>query len=194
MSLFAHATRSMGLDKNPLRRGTDRVEGWARLTATVIMLVVTPVITIAAACATYEDGTQAELLERNERHEEQARLLQDPASSAQAGTTVLAQASWRAGDETNRTGWVQTTVGATAGAAVPIWIDRRGDLADPPRDHDETLAATIATAVLIPLGILLMLAITHLILRIVLDRRRLSQWQRAWQAIEPGWSGRDEPA
>ncbi|MBT8228043.1 MAG: hypothetical protein HKP61_00190 [Dactylosporangium sp.] len=195
MSLFAHATRSIGLDGNPLRRGTDRVEGWTRLTATIIVLIVTPVVTGMAACSAYRDGARAEAAERIGRARTDAVLTQDAITSPSSigkAPTVLTSASWKATDDTPRTGLIAATAGTTAGATLSIWINTAGIPTDPPRDHEETLAATLATAVLIPTGVLLIVGIVHLAVRIALDRRRFAQWQLAWQRIEPGWSGRDD--
>lgn len=196
MSLFAHATRSMGLDHNPLRRRTDRVEGWAKLTATLIMVVLTPIVTVLAAHSAYLDGISQEKTDNLARERVQATLAQDATYSTSSGseadgeTTVLTQASWMAPDNSLRTGWIRATAGTTAGALVPIWVDHNGFPTNAPRAHDETLTATTATAAVIPLIMLMVVGVIHLVLRIILDRRRLSQWQDAWQRVEPGWSGR----
>jgi hypothetical protein len=193
MSLFAHAARRIGLDHNPLRRPTDRVECWARLTVTIVILLITPTVAALAARTTYRDGVRAEASERASRNQAAAVLTQDAtysSVSAETAPTVLTFASWQGGGTTPRTGWVRARAGATAGATVLIWVDADGVPTDPPRDHNDTLAATIATALLIPLIAVVTLGIAHLVLHMFLERSRLAMWQREWQQIEPRWSGR----
>ena len=177
----------------PLRRGSDRVEGWTRATATVIVCLVAPVIAALMATAVYHNGMRTEESQRAERHLTQAVLAQDAVySSTGTGSlsTVLTLATWKGVDETEHTGWVRARIGTMAGAAVPIWIDAQGVPTAPPREHDQTLAAAAATAILVPICTALLLGLCCLVLRVILDRRRLCGWQAAWSQIEPQWSGR----
>jgi hypothetical protein len=192
MTLIDHAARSIGLDRNPMRRRSDRVEGWVRLTTTVILLLVAPIIAGLAARAAYLSGTKAEAAERAQRHRIEAVLLQDATYSSSTGVvpTVLTLATWRTADDAVKTGWVRARIGATSGSSVRIWINDRGVPVDPPRDRDETIAVTVATAILVPVTAALLLGIAQLVLRACLDRHRMAQWQRAWQQIEPDWRGR----
>ena len=193
MTLLTHAARSIGLDHNPMRRRTDRIEGWSRLTATVILFLLAPVLACLAARAAYLSGASTEASDLVARQRTEAVLLQDASYSSSTGVvpTVLTLATWRTADDTVKTGWIRARSGATSGSTVKIWINRDGLPADPPRDHSETLATTVATAVLIPPGTALVLGIGQLVLRACLDRRRLAEWQIAWQRVEPGWCGRE---
>ena len=193
MSRFDSSTRTVGLDHNPLRRRSDRVEWWIRFATTMIVVLVAPIVAGFAASSAYAAGIRAEAAERSSRQLTQAVLAQDATYSSSATgavSTVLTYASWKAPDDTPRTGWIRAKIGATAGTAIPIWIDTQGVPTNPPRGHDQTLAVTTATAILIPIGAALLFGIGFLIVRAILDRRRLAQWQAAWLAIEPKWSGR----
>jgi hypothetical protein len=88
---------------------------------------------------------------------------------------------------------VNARVGTHAGTAVTTWIDTEGNPTEPPRTHDETVAQTAATVILVPLGLLMLLGAAQWALRAVLDRRRLAQWQTEWLWVEPRWSGRTHP-
>ena len=69
------------------------------------------------------------------------------------------------------------------------WIDRSGAVTDPPMDHrvivGRVLLAVMATC---QLSWLVLLAAAVLVRR-VLDRRRLNAWEAEWRASGPLWSG-----
>jgi hypothetical protein len=194
MSLLTRVVRSAGLDRNPLRRASDRLEAYSRVCAVVALTVTGPALAWIAGYQTYRDGVRIESAERVGRHQTEAVLLQvatDPATPPGIAPTVLATASWALPDGTIRTGWVPARAGTTAGAAVPLWIDAQGLPTPPPRMHDETVAQTTAAVLLAPLALALLVGGTHLTLRTVVRRRQLAQWNAAWLRVEPHWSGRD---
>ena len=68
------------------------------------------------------------------------------------------------------------------------WIDRSGAVVDPPADHrvvGYVFSAVMATC---QLSWLVLLAAGVLVRR-VLDRRRLNAWEAEWRASGPLWSG-----
>lgn len=194
MSRLTQLARSAGLDGNPMRRRTDRVEALVRITVCLVLLVVTPVITWLIGREAYQDGVRIEREERARRHNVEAVLLQEATTSPSAPTaepTVLATASWTVpGGEDTRTGWVPAKAGTTAGATIPVWVDSSGLPTSAPRPHDETVAQTAAIVVLVPLVTILIAIAAQLGIRAALDRHRLRQWQAAWLRVEPLWSGR----
>ena len=69
------------------------------------------------------------------------------------------------------------------------WINASGAITDPPLDHRD-IAGDVSIAVIATCLIsgLVLLALSMLVRR-VLDRRRLSAWDAEWRASGPLWSG-----
>jgi len=51
--------RSLGLDRNPLRRATDRAEAWIRVGLLAVFLIVGPMAALSAGHWAYHAGTAA---------------------------------------------------------------------------------------------------------------------------------------
>ena len=137
---LARLARWLGFDRNPLRRGTDRVEGVLRLV--MIILVV--------AGGTRRRG-RGRPVGRSLRpapgsgpaggdHQVTAVLLRDapatgipdPYTSVQ---TAWVPARWQPPGQPPRTGEVLAVAGARKGSTVRTWIDPSGAVTDPPLDH-----------------------------------------------------------
>ena len=191
---LARLARWLGFDRNPLRRGTDRIEAALRL---VLMIMVVAAVPAAAAVA----GQRADHSALNRAHAQQAAdhlvdavLLQqapatgspDPYTSVQ---TAWALARWQPPGLPSRTGEVLATAGARKGSTVRTWIDASGAVTDPPLDHRD-IAGDVSIAVIATCLVsgLVLLALSALVRR-VLDRRRLSAWDAEWRASGPLWSG-----
>jgi hypothetical protein len=176
---LAQWARWLGFDRNPLRRGTDRIEAALRL---VMMFMLVAAVPTAAVVV----GQRADHLALNRARAQQAAdhlvnavLLEqapaagtpDPYTSVQI-TWVLSR--WRPPGLPPRTGEVLATAGARKGSTVRTWID--GDVT-------VTVVATcfVSWLVLLAAGTLA---------RQALDRRRLNAWEAEWRASGPLWSGR----
>jgi hypothetical protein len=191
----ARLVRWLGFDRNPLRRGTDRVESVLRLVLIILVVLVVPAAAIAAARWADHRAVQHAQATRAADHLVTAVLLQnapasgppDPYTSVQT-TWVLAR--WQPPGQPPRTGEILALAGAQKGSTVRTWIDPSGAITDPPTDHrvivgDAWLAAT-ATCLL---SWLVLLASVTLVRR-ALDRRRLDAWESEWRASGPHWSSR----
>jgi hypothetical protein len=191
---LARLARWLGFDRNPLRRGTDRIEAALRL---VLMIMLVAAVPAAAVIA----GQRADHSALNRAHAQQAAdrrvdavLIQqapvagspDPYTSVQ---TAWALARWQPPGLPPRTGEVLATAGARKGSTVRTWIDASGAVTDPPLDHRE-IAGDVSIAVIATCLVsgLVLLASSTLVRR-VLDRRRLSAWEAEWRASGPLWSG-----
>jgi hypothetical protein len=62
---LARMARRLGFDRNPLRRGTDRIEAALRLVLVVLLVAAVPAAAVLA-------GQQADHLALNRAHAEQA--------------------------------------------------------------------------------------------------------------------------
>jgi len=188
-------TRWLGFDRNPLRRGTDRVEAVLRLATIILVVVGIPIAAVAV-------GRQADHVALNRAYAQRATdrlvaavLLQDapatgvpdPYTSVQ---TAWVPARWQPPGMPPRTGDVLAIAGARKGSTVKTWIDASGAVIDPPLDHRD-IAGDVCLAVVGTCfaSWLVLIAIGSLARR-TLDRRRLSAWEAEWRANGPMWSGR----
>ncbi len=191
---LARLGRWLGFDRNPLRRGTDRIEAALRLVMMIMLVTAVPAAAVLA-------GQHADHVALNQAHAQQATdhlvtavLLQqapatgtpDPYTSVQT-TWVLAR--WQPPGLPSRTGEVLATAGAHKGSTVRTWIAPSGAVTAPPLDHrgiaGDVCIAVVATCLV---AWLVMLA-SGALARRALDWRRLNAWDAEWRASGPLWSG-----
>ncbi len=187
--------RRLGFDRNPLRRGTDRVESVLRLVLVILLVAAVPAAAIAVGRWADHRAVQQAQATRAADHLVTAVLLRNaPASGPPDPYTSVpvtwALARWQPPGQPSRTGEIPALAGAQKGSTVRIWIDPSGAITDPPAGHrviagDAWLAA-LATCLL---SWLVLLASVTLVRR-ALDRRRLNAWESEWRASGPHWSGR----
>jgi hypothetical protein len=72
---------------------------------------------------------------------------------------------------------------------VRTWIDRSGAVTNPPVDHRIVVGNVLLAVMVTCLGSLLLLLAAGVLVRRVLDRRRLRAWEAEWRASGPQWSG-----
>jgi hypothetical protein len=192
---LAQWARRLGFDRNPLRRGTDRIEAALRL---IMMFMLVAAVPAAAVVM----GQRADHLALNRARAQQAAdhlvnavLLEqapavgtpDPYTSVQI-TWVLSR--WRPPGLPPRTGEVLATAGARKGSTVRTWIDASGTVTDPPPNHRDITGDVTVTVVATCFVSWLVLLAAGTLARRALDRRRLNAWEAEWRASGPLWSGR----
>jgi hypothetical protein len=191
---LARMSRWLGFDRNPLRRGTDRVEAVLRLVLIILLVAVIPAAAVAVGRWADHHALHRAQLERATDRLVTAVLLEnapasgvpDPYTSVQ---TAWVRARWQPPGQPPRTGDVQALVGARQGSTVRTWIDRSGAVTDPPMDHRVIVGYVfVAVMVTCQLSWLVLLAAAVLVRR-ALDRRRLNAWEAEWRANGPLWSG-----
>jgi len=190
----ARLLRGWRLDRNPLRRGSDRAE-------TVVLGALLAVFLAAAPFAAHAAGSWAYATYAREAQAQRAVLRQVPATVLQAPPKLTAfpgagvvplgvDARWRAPDGQARTGLLFVPADATAGSTVLVWVDHAGRLADPPLGRAQ-LATRAQLAEEAAVGVLaITLAVIGSLARRSLDRRRLAAWDAEWLATGPRWSPR----
>ena len=137
---LARLARWLGIDRNPLRRGTDRVEGALRLVMIILAVVAVPAA--AVAVGRWADHyalhrAQAPAGGQSPGHRRPAGGCPgvrdpDPYTSVQ---TAWVPARWQPPGQPPRTGEVLALAGARKGSTVRTWIDPSGAVTDPPLDH-----------------------------------------------------------
>ena len=192
---LARLVRWLGLDRNPLRRGTDRTEAALRLVMIVLLVVAVPAAAIAAGRWADHRALHQAQAQRAASHLVTAVLLRDapaigiPDPYTSVPTTWV-PARWQPPGQPPRTGEVLAVAGAHKGSTVRTWIGPSGALTDPPPDHrvivGNVCIAVVATCVLS----WLVLRVTWVLTCRALDRRRRRAWEAEWRASGPLWSGR----
>jgi hypothetical protein len=190
----ARLVRGRRLDRNPLRRGSDRAE-------TVVAGVLLAGFLAAAPFAAHTAGSWAYATSAREAQAQRATLRQVPATLMQvpapaasypvAGTVPLGvRARWRAPDGQEQAGELVVPAGATAGSTVPVWVDQGGRLAGPPLSRVQ-LVTRVQLARELAAGALAVALVTAAWLtRRLLDRRRMAAWDADWLATGPRWTPR----
>ena len=191
---LARLGRWLGFDRNPLRRGTDRVEGALRLVIIILLVVAVPAAVVAAGRWADHRALHQAQARRAADHLVTAVLLQDappsgPPDPYASVQITWAPARWQPRGQPPRTGEILAQAGARKGSTVRTWIDPSGAITDPPFDH-RVIAGYVSLAVVASclLSWLVLLAAGSLAHR-ALDRRRLSAWEAEWRAGGPLWSG-----
>ena len=182
--------RGLRLDRNPLRRGSDRAE-------TAMFGVLLAAFLVGAPFAAHVAGSWTYATSIREAHAQQAAFRLVPATLLVGAASwsigeggAEAQARWTAPDGQARTGQVFVPSGVPAGSTVLVWTNHAGQLADPPLQHSQVTGRANMARVLAVAALAVMVLIVGLTGRWTLDRRRLAAWDAEWLATGPRWSSR----
>jgi hypothetical protein len=191
---LARLARRLGLDNNPLRRGTDRVEAALRLVMILLLVLAAPAAAVAAGRWADHHALDRAQAERTNSHLVTAVLLQDAPAAGTPNPFASMQTSWvlarwQPPGQPPRTGEVLTLAGAHKGSTVRTWIGPSGAVTDPPPGHrviaGEVCLAVVTTCLLSWLTLL----VAWTLARRALDHRRLRAWEAEWRTSGPLWRG-----
>jgi hypothetical protein len=191
---LARLARRLGFDRNPLRRGTDRVEAALRLVMILLAVVAVPAAAVAAGRWADHYALHRAQVQRVLNHQVTAVLLEDapatgvpdPYTSIQ---TAWVPARWQPAGQPSRTGQVLAVIGARKGSPVQTWVDQSGAVTDPPLERRVIVGDVWLAVMATCLMSLLVLLAAGVLVRRVLDGRRLRAWEAEWRANGPLWSG-----
>ena len=191
-SWLARLLRGRRLDRNPLRRGSDRAETVVLGALLAAFLAAAPFAGHAAGSWAHASAVRDAQAQRASLHQVTATLLgAAPVLSSYGSASDLAvEARWRAPDGRVRTGELLVTATMAAGHSTRIWVDRAGQLTGPPLSRDQIagrvqLAAGVAVG-----GLAVLLIMAAWLARRDIDRRRMAAWDADWMANGPRWSPR----
>jgi hypothetical protein len=174
-------------------RVADRVEdAVAWLLASLALLVV--VIAYGVGTAGHADVLERARTEASQRFAVRAVLLEPSGVMPAAdGIPVIPQevrARWTSAGGAAVTGTISVTVRGPAGAEVPLWVDRAGQVVKPP----QTAAGAVITGWARGVGTALFgwcaLLLVWWAVRRSVAARNAAGWDRDWARVEPAWSGR----
>lgn len=192
----ARLARRLGLDRNPLRRGTDRVLAWIRIGMVVAFLAGGTLAGIGAGQWIYHAATTESRMQAAQRHSVSAVLLEStppPVFTMGAthwGSQSWVLARWDGAGGAPRTGDVPADAGLRAGRQVTVWLDASGKPTLPPLPPAQIADRTVAAVTAAPTLLALVLLIALWLANRIADRRRLAGWDAAWLTIGPDWTRR----
>ncbi len=182
-------SRVLGWDRNPLRRRIDRVEAAMVAALIALFLISAPVL---AAVAGHWIGSAGM---REQRAEAASRLV--PATvpgsaqgqiSSGSADTVWMPARWTEPDGQARRGRILVSPGDAAGGRTLVRVTPSGWLTGPPLRHSQVQAHIAMAEWLTALALVILLCLAGGAGRVLLARRRLADWTRAWCEVEPRWT------
>jgi len=189
---LARLLRGRRLDRNPLRRRSDRAETVVLGALLTVFMVAAPFAAHAAGSWGYASAARTAQAQRASLHQVTATLLRSKSVLTGYGSAsaVVVDARWRAPDGRVRTGELYVTADVAAGRTARMWVDPAGRLTGPPLTRDQ-LTGRATLAAIAAIGCLAAVLITLAWLtRRFLDRRRLAGWDAEWLANGPRWSPR----
>jgi hypothetical protein len=159
----------------------------------VVVLIGAPLFAVAAFTWAGRAGTAEQRAERSWREVPAVLLRPVPAPASFAGGVfgyAWVPARWTAPDGQVRSGDIPVEVGLAAGRRVLMWVDAAGRPTDVPLTHRAVLARAATAAAVATVVLLIALSCLALIVRWLLDRRRLADWELAWAIVGPKWTKR----
>jgi len=168
--------------RNPLRRRVDAVEGWAVL-ATWALIALTGVLVGLVAAHSVEQGLARE---RAEWRPVTALVVED-APGTVGSEKVWAKVRWTAADGTQHTGQARVDSGSTAGSPATVWTDPQGRLVSKPATESEARLRAALVGALAGASGATVPYVGWRLLRGRLQRRRMEEWDEAWERFDPMW-------
>jgi hypothetical protein len=182
----ARLARVLAVDRNELRRASDRIEAWSRL-ALIIAFVPLAVLAALVAGRWVHDASARELRPGQQTREVTAVLVSAAPAGQSGAVWYWTPARWTEDGVTHR-GNVPAVAGTSAGSTVPIWIDAAGRVQQPPLTYAQVTSRMVVALVVSSLAVAIVLWLAWRLLRWRLDRRRLARWDEAWSQVGPLWT------
>jgi hypothetical protein len=188
---LSRVVRGARLDRNPLRRGTDRLQTCLLAGLFIATATGAPLAAQAASRASYAAALQARQEQMAGRHEVRARLTVSaaPVNGYALSTYVLTAATWTSAAGVHRSGEVPADPGSPKGAAVTVWVDdASGYLDSPPLTMAEAAGQADAAMVGAIAGISFAYLAAMGVTLGVLHRRRMAAWEADWVVTAAAWN------
>jgi hypothetical protein len=175
---------------NALRRRSDRIES-AIVAGLLALFVLGGPVSAIVAGSLVDHAMQGEVRAEQSWQRVTATLAHPgtPRLQATASDWVVqsVRASWMVGGRTH-TGYVPLASSPGKAKTVSVWVSPRGALTGPPSAYADLHLAVGLAAAGAALVLAAVLFLAGLATRLVLNRRRMADWDRAWRAVGPQWS------
>ncbi len=190
---LARLARWLGLDRNPLRRRSDRAEASIMAALLAAFLIGAPLAAITAGHLAHAASLRV-LHAQQAWHRVPATLIdtapKDSSFMYESKSFAWVRARWTAPNGSVRVGEVPAPGGTKAGQTVRISVDGAGRETSLPLTSAQIVDRVMAGVVFAPIALAVLLLSVGAVACRLLERRRLSGWEAAWEAIEPQWSHR----
>jgi len=186
---LARISRTVYHGRNKLARPSDHFEAWLVIFLVVLALAALP-FAAALGSDTYAQRKALSDQQIAQRYQVTATLLTDgpPVTVNTAGVIIdqsaPAKATWPVPGNGTRAGTVDAPAGAKAGAPLRIWLDQTGAPTTKPLSRVDAAADSFGLAAGLWGGVALVLGALYLLVRRLLDRGRLDQWEREWAEVD----------
>jgi hypothetical protein len=185
--------RRLWMGRSPLRRRTDRIEAWITALLLAVFLIGAPAAWVTAGQWVQQQG-RLEQQAQQSWHRVPAVLLKTAPTlpnfdlRTSWNIQVLAMAQWSGPGGRQLAGQVPATPGAQAGTTVPVWVDASGRPTGSPLLHGELVKRELGAEILAPLVLAVLLLCVGLVVRVLMNRRRLAGWETNWAFVGPKWT------
>ncbi len=186
--------RRLGLDRNPLRRRTDRIESSVAAGLLALFLVGAPLIGVLAGRWAQQGGLREQRAQQAWHQTSAVTLTSAPAAPHYTYRTqwnsavARVPARWVGPDGRYRFGQVSASLGTRAGQTVLVWVDASGRATGPPLVHSQLVNRELSAEAMGPTALAILLLGLACLVRWLLNRRRLKAWEMAWTTIGPRWT------
>jgi len=174
--------------RNPLRRGSDRVETAVLALLVIAFLAAAPFATLASGSWALARAHQAQLAAQASSYQVPAVVLKLDAPSGAAYADPGAQAKWTARDGTVITGEIPVPLGTAVGSTQWLWTTDDGQLTNPPLEDSQVTGQAYVAEGFAVVILAILLTSTGLMTRWTLDKRRMAAWDAEWRATGPRWT------
>jgi hypothetical protein len=184
--------RGRRLDRNPLRRTSDRAETIVFAAIVLAFLVAVPLAALALGGWAHAAAQRAEAGQIASRHLVTAVVLAVPAKPAPGSASLITftQARWTAPDGTVVTGQLPVPAGTRPGAAIRVWTTTNGQLSEQPMGPGQVATLAGLGAIGGATGVAVLLCWASAVARWLLDKRRMAAWEADWRSTAPRWTTR----
>ena len=177
-------------DRNPLRRGSDRVETAVLAVLVIVFLVAAPFAALASSSWALARAHQAQLAERASWYQVPALVLKLEAPGGGGYGDPSAQARWTAHDGKVVAGDIAVPLGAAVGSTQWLWTTADGQLTDSPLEDSQVTGQAYFAEGFSVFTLAVLVTIAGLLARRTLDKRRMAAWDTEWRATGPRWTTR----
>jgi hypothetical protein len=188
---LSRVLRGLRPDRNPLRRTCDRVETYLLMALLAASAAVAPFAAQAASHAAYAAALHTQRVQQASEHQVRAELT-PLATGTDTGYSltgyVPVRATWTSVTGVRHTREVMAPAGTRKGSTVTIWADAAGNVVSPPLLTSQVAGQGQLGAVGGIAGIGALYLCAAVVVRRVLNRRRLAAWDADWRLTGPAWN------
>lgn len=190
VTLMSRLVRGRRLDRNPLRRASDRAETVVLIMLVVVFLVSAPLVALASGARAHAAAQRTELAQAASWRKVTAVTLvaAGPPALGSGNAASEAKAHWTAPDGTSVTGDLPVPFGTEAGATFRVWVTPDGHLVQQPMSDSQVANLTVAAEAGGVVAVAIVVALAGGLCRWLLNKRRMADWDADWHATGPRWT------